>query len=40
MNESRNRLPRWLAIGGTIALVLVIAFLILHFAGFGLGGMH
>jgi hypothetical protein len=34
-DPSQHRTPRWVKIGGALALVLVVAFAILHLAGGG-----
>ena len=38
-NSSYPGLPRWLKISGTIAIVLLLAFVVLHLTGI-MGGMH
>jgi ABC-type transporter Mla subunit MlaD len=38
MADLEEKTPRWVYVFGIIALVLVLAFVILHLTGHGLGG--
>jgi hypothetical protein len=39
-DPNRHRTPRWVKIGGALALLLVVAFAVLHLAGGGFRHRH
>jgi len=39
-NESGNGTPRWVIVLGTITLVFIVIFIVVHLAGGGLGMHH
>ena len=39
-DSSRHQTPRWVKIGGALAVVLVVAFAVLHLAGGGFRHHH
>jgi hypothetical protein len=39
-DPSRHHTPRWVKLGGTLAVVLVVAFAVLHLAGGGFRHHH
>jgi hypothetical protein len=40
MTEDGNRPPRWVTVSAAAVALLVLGFVVLHLAGFGMAGMH